>query len=125
MVGVLPQDHDAHVVERRQGEGVEDAVGRWIEAAAGGHFGDEERAELGHVRLLELVAEHGEPAFVHPRLHVRSLCGQRCDLGHDVTTPVGVPGRVVEELGRLDADRGEPSLELLRDRRECLVEVGG
>ena len=69
MVGILAEDDDADVVERRQRERVEDAVGRGIEAASGGDLLNEERAQLLHVRLLELVAEDGEPALVHPRLH--------------------------------------------------------
>ena len=46
VVGVLAEDHDAHVVERRQRERVEDAVGRRIEPPPGRDLGDEERAEL-------------------------------------------------------------------------------
>ena len=34
VVGILAEDHDAHVVERRQRERVEDAVGRRVEARA-------------------------------------------------------------------------------------------
>src|SRR5262245_4767195 len=33
-------------------------------------------------------------------------------------------GRIVDELRRLDADRGEPAFELIRDRPEGLPEIG-
>ena len=69
VIGILAEDHHADVVERRQRERVEDAVGRRVEAAPGRDLGDEELAQLRHVGLLELVAEHREPALVHPRLH--------------------------------------------------------
>jgi hypothetical protein len=69
VVGILAEDDHADVVERRQREGVKDAVGGRIEAASGRDLCDEERAQLLHVRLLELVAEDSAPALVHPRLH--------------------------------------------------------
>ena len=73
MVRVLPEDDDADGVERRQRERVEDSVGRRVEAAPRRDLGDEEVAEPLHGRLLELVAEDGQPALVHPRLHRGSL----------------------------------------------------
>ena len=73
MVRVLAEDHDTHLVERRQLERVEDPIGGRVEASPSSNLGDEEGAELLHVRLLELVAEHRAPALVHPRLHGRNL----------------------------------------------------
>ena len=73
MVRVLAEDHDTHLVERRQLERVEDPIGGRVEPSPSSNLGDEEGAELLHVRLLELVAEHRAPALVHPRLHGRNL----------------------------------------------------
>ena len=73
VVRILAEDDDADLLERRQLHGVEDPVGGRVEPASRGDLGDEEGAELGHVRRLELVPEHLEPALVHARLHARSL----------------------------------------------------
>ena len=99
-------------------------VGGRVEAPPGRDLRDEERTKLVHVRRLELVTEHREPALVHARLHAGSLRRQRADLRDDVTAPRRVSRRVVEELRRLDADRREAALHLRGDRRERLVEVG-
>ena len=66
VIGVLPQDHHLHLVERCQLEGAEDLASRRVDAFAGGLFGPQEIAEPGHMRRGKLGAETGFPARLDP-----------------------------------------------------------
>ena len=69
VVRVLPEDHDPHRVERRQLQRVEDAGPRAGRSARRPRSATRNSRSSHHVRPLELVAEHREPALVHPWLH--------------------------------------------------------
>ena len=61
VVGILPENHDANAVERRQPQRVEDERTGRVEAAPGRDLGREKRPQVLHRRGLELVAEGLEP----------------------------------------------------------------
>jgi hypothetical protein len=61
---------------------------------------------ISRVRVSRALREHGVYA------------------ADDVAAEAGDIGRVVGELGRLDAERGETGLDLGRDRRQGLAQVG-
>ena len=68
MIGVLPQDDDADLVERRQVERAE-PLGRAGEdtLAAGALLGQEGLQRL-HIGLVELGLQHRQPAFVQSNI---------------------------------------------------------
>ena len=68
VVGVLPEDDDLHLVERRVVEGVEYLAARRI-AGVLLPFGDEELLELGEVGRLKLRLQHGIPTGVYFYCH--------------------------------------------------------
>ena len=68
VVGVLAEDDDLHLVERRAVERLENPAGRRVDDAVG-VGGLDERREFGEIRLVELLLQDGAPALFDLDLH--------------------------------------------------------
>src|SRR3546814_2405019 len=62
VIRILPQDHDADALDRRQVERAEPLGPAREDAAARRLLGDEELLERRHIGLLEFARERREPA---------------------------------------------------------------
>lgn len=75
VIGILAEDHDPDLVERRQVERAEPFRALGEDLPAPFALGEEEVLEVGHIGLCELAAEAIEPAWMQPDLipHAPSL----------------------------------------------------
>jgi hypothetical protein len=64
MVGILADDHDPHVIKRRQVERPEPVGAGWKDSLPRIALRQQELLQLGHVRLVEFRLKRGEPAGV-------------------------------------------------------------
>src|SRR3546814_7349399 len=64
VIGILSQDHDPHLIERRQVERPEPLAALGEDAFPAGFLGDEEALQRLHIRALELARERCPPAFM-------------------------------------------------------------